>query len=56
MGRAARHIDGKVIMYADRMTKSMKAAIDEVDRRREYQLDYNKTQWNYAKADCQSIT
>ncbi len=42
MGRAARHIEGKVIMYADHETKSMKAAIDEVDRRREYQLDYNK--------------
>ena len=42
MGRAARHIEGKVIMYADVMTKSMKAAIEEVDRRREYQLQYNK--------------
>lgn len=41
MGRAARHIEGKVIMYADRITKSMQAAIDEVDRRREYQLQYN---------------
>jgi excinuclease ABC subunit B len=42
MGRAARHMDGQVIMYADRITKSMKAAIDEVERRREYQRDYNK--------------
>lgn len=42
MGRAARHINGQVIMYADRITKSMKAAIDEVERRREYQLAYNK--------------
>jgi excinuclease ABC subunit B len=42
MGRAARHMDGQVIMYADRITKSMKAAIDEVDRRREYQREYNK--------------
>ena len=42
MGRAARHIDGKVIMYADTETKSMKAAIDEVNRRRKYQMDYNK--------------
>ncbi len=42
MGRAARHINGKVIMYADNVTKSMKTAIDEVDRRREYQLEYNK--------------
>jgi len=42
MGRAARHISGQVIMYADVETKSMKAAIDEVERRREYQLAYNK--------------
>src|SRR6185437_3471900 len=37
MGRAARHVDGQVIMYADVTTRSMKEAIDEVDRRREYQ-------------------
>ena len=42
MGRAARHINGQVIMYADNMTGSMKAAIDEVERRRKYQLKYNK--------------
>ncbi|MBI2315432.1 excinuclease ABC subunit UvrB [Candidatus Daviesbacteria bacterium] len=42
MGRAARHINGMVIMYADTVTKSMKAAIDEVDRRRKYQAEYNK--------------
>lgn len=42
MGRAARNIGGEVIMYADNMTKSMKAAIDEVNRRREYQIEYNK--------------
>lgn len=42
MGRAARHMDGQVIMYADRVTKSMTAAIDEVGRRRDYQLKYNK--------------
>ena len=42
MGRAARNIGGEVIMYADTMTKSMKAAIDEVDRRRKYQVEYNK--------------
>ena len=42
MGRAARHISGKVIMYADEATNSMKAAIDEVRRRREIQLEYNK--------------
>lgn len=42
MGRAARHMNGQVIMYADQITKSMKAAIDEVERRREYQLEFNK--------------
>ncbi len=42
MGRAARHINGKVIMYADVMTGSMKEAIEEVDRRRSYQEEYNK--------------
>ncbi len=42
MGRAARNIGGQVIMYADNMTKSMQAAIEEVNRRREYQSEYNK--------------
>ncbi len=42
MGRAARNIGGSVIMYADSETKSMKAAIEEINRRREYQQDYNK--------------
>ena len=42
MGRAARHADGYVIMYADRMTDSMKAAIDETERRRKIQQAYNK--------------
>src|SRR5580700_11055151 len=41
IGRAARHIDGRVILYADRMTDSMKAAIAETDRRRERQQIYN---------------
>ncbi|MFA6028132.1 MAG: excinuclease ABC subunit UvrB [Patescibacteria group bacterium] len=41
MGRAARHLEGKVIMYADRITKSMKAAIDETNRRRKIQETYN---------------
>ena len=40
-GRAARNISGKVIFYADTVTKSMKAAIDEMARRREIQLAYN---------------
>jgi excinuclease ABC subunit B len=41
IGRAARHVEGRVIMYADRMTISMKAAIDETERRRTRQLAYN---------------
>jgi excinuclease ABC subunit B len=41
IGRAARNIDGKVIMYADRTTKSMQQAIDETNRRREKQIAYN---------------
>ena len=41
-GRAARHIDGKVFMYADRMTDSIKRAIDEMNRRRDIQIAYNK--------------
>jgi len=42
MGRAARHVEGRVIMYADRITESMKRALSEVKRRRKYQLNYNK--------------
>src|SRR5437762_10747155 len=41
IGRAARHIDGRAILYADRMTDSLKAAIDETNRRREKQQAYN---------------
>jgi len=42
VGRAARNIDGKVIMYADHITKSMQRAIDETNRRRKIQQDYNE--------------
>lgn len=42
MGRAARRIDSKVILYADDRTGSMTSAIEEVERRRKYQLEYNK--------------
>ncbi len=42
IGRAARHVDGKVIMYADRVTDSMAWAIDETNRRREKQFTYNQ--------------
>jgi len=41
-GRAARNVNGKVIMYADKMTKSMKRTIDETARRRAMQIDYNQ--------------
>jgi len=42
IGRAARHVDGKVIMYADHVTDSMARAIDETSRRREKQISYNE--------------
>jgi excinuclease ABC subunit B len=42
IGRAARHVDGQVIMYADNMTRSMKAAIDETYRRRAIQIAHNE--------------
>ena len=42
IGRAARHVEGHVVMYADRVTDSMKRAIDETERRREIQQVYNR--------------
>jgi len=42
MGRAARHVDGHVIMYADNLTDSMKAAIEETYRRRKIQENFNR--------------
>ena len=42
MGRAARHIEGRVIMYADNITGSMQRAISEIDRRRRIQKEYNQ--------------
>ncbi len=42
MGRAARNINGQVIIYADHITKSIKLAVSEIERRRKYQIDYNK--------------
>ena len=41
-GRAARHVNGKVILYADKITDSMQYLIDETERRRSIQIDYNK--------------
>ncbi len=41
-GRAARHVEGRVFMYADRVTRSMQQALDETDRRRVIQLQYNR--------------
>ncbi len=51
IGRAARNIEGKVILYADKETKSIKKAIEETDRRRKIQLDYNKKN----KIDAKSV-
>ena len=42
IGRAARNVNGHVIMYADRITGSMRAAIDETERRRKVQMEYNE--------------
>lgn len=42
IGRAARNIEGKVILYADKKTKSIEKAIEETNRRRKIQLTYNK--------------
>ncbi|HIY70266.1 MAG TPA: excinuclease ABC subunit UvrB [Candidatus Luteimonas excrementigallinarum] len=42
IGRAARNVRGKAILYADRITRSMQAAIDETDRRRQRQVEYNE--------------
>jgi excinuclease ABC subunit B len=42
MGRAARHVEGRVIMYADKITGSMERSLEEVKRRRQYQIEINK--------------
>jgi excinuclease ABC subunit B len=42
MGRAARNANGRVILYADRTSKAMESAIEETNRRREYQFKYNE--------------
>jgi excinuclease ABC subunit B len=42
IGRAARNVNGKVILFADRITKAMKKSIEETNRRREIQMQFNK--------------
>src|SRR6202040_534318 len=42
IGRAARHVNGRVLMYADKLTEAIKAAVDETTRRRDKQLAYNE--------------
>jgi excinuclease ABC subunit B len=54
-GRAARNIDGAVIMYADQVTRSIIAAIAETDRRRETQIRYNKDNAISPKSVVKSI-
>ena len=47
IGRAARNSKGRVILYADRMTDSMRAALLETERRRQIQMDYNERTESY---------
>ena len=55
IGRAARNADGLVIMYADTVTPSMRAAIDETERRRQIQDDYNKKNGIVPKTIIKSV-
>ena len=55
IGRAARNADGKVIMYADNITRSMQVAMDETARRREIQDAYNKTNGIVPKTIIKSV-
>jgi excinuclease ABC subunit B len=55
MGRAARHIEGHVILYADTQTKSIKGAVEEINRRRKIQEEYNKKNTITPKAITKEI-
>ena len=51
IGRAARNANGRVIMYADKITDSMEKAISETRRRREIQVKYNEETWHHTEDD-----
>ncbi len=55
IGRAARNVNGQVIMYADSITKSMKAAIEETNRRRKIQTEYNEKNGITPKSIVKSV-
>ena len=56
IGRAARNLNGKAIMYGDKVTRSMSAAINETKRRRQRQIEYNKKHNIVAKSVARTIT
>ena len=55
IGRAARNVDGRVILYADTITGSMERAISETNRRRALQIAYNKKHWITPKTIVKKI-